>query len=184
MILETPRLILRPWEDRDAEPFAALNADAEVMRYFPAPLDRAASDALIARLRAQAARDGVAFSAVERREDGALLGMIGIGRVEIPGTVVDGTLEIGWRLARPAWGHGYATEGAVAWLSHAFDTLRVPEVLAFTARPNLPSQAVMRRLGMREDPDRDFEHPRVPEGSPLRRHVTFAISRAEWLARA
>lgn len=183
MILETQRLILRPWKARDAEPFAALNADPEVMRHFPRRLDRAGSDALIERMRAREARDGMTFHAAERRGDGAFLGMIGISYLDMPDTAVDGAVEIGWRLARPFWGQGYATEGAEAWLGHAFTALDLPEIVAFTSQPNLRSQAVMRRLGMRRDPARDFDHPGVPEGSPLRAHVTYALSRSDWLAR-
>jgi RimJ/RimL family protein N-acetyltransferase len=184
MILETARLILRPWEARDAEPFAAMNADPRVMRHFPRCLDRAASDALMARMRARSARDGLTYAATERRVDGAFLGMIGLIRTDLPGTPVDGAVEIGWRLAHAAWGHGYATEGAVAWLDYCFAVLDLPEILSFTSRPNLRSQAVMRRLGMRRDPARDFDHPRIAEGSPLRRHLTWALSRDEWMARA
>lgn len=178
--IETPRLLLRPWEPRDAAPFAALNADPEVMRHFPEPLPRARSDALIERLRDRAARDGFCFAAAERRSDGAFLGMIGAARVDLPGAPVDGAVEVGWRLAREAWGQGYATEGARGAIAFAFGTLGAPEVIAFTTTLNTRSQAVMRRLGMRPDPARDFDHPMIAEDSPLRRHVTFAISRADW----
>lgn len=181
MRLETVRLTLRPWEDRDIAPFSELNADPEVMRHFPAPMPRAATEAFVAALRAHAVRDGFSFSVAERRADGAFLGMVGIGRVSLPGTPVDGSVECGWRLARAAWGQGYATEAAAAWISHVFRAGLADEVVAFTARPNLPSQSVMRRLGMRPDPARDFDHPKVPEGDPLCPHLTFAISRAEWV---
>lgn len=183
MLIETPRLLLRPWTDRDAEPFAAMNADPEVMRFFPALLGRAASDALIGRLIARAGVQGIGYQAVERRSDGAFVGMIGLSRVDFPDTPIRDAVELGWRLARAAWGHGYATEGAAACAAHAFAALDIREVIAFTARPNLPSQAVMRRLGMRHDPARDFDHPGIPEGHPLRPHVTFALSRADWAAR-
>ena len=183
MPLETPRLLLRGWEPRDAGPFAALNADPEVMRFFPAPLSRARSDLLIARLLAREARDGFCFHVAERKADGRFLGMVGVSRVDLPDTPVDGTIEAGWRFARAAWGQGYATEGAARAISWAFETLGIGEVVAFTARPNLPSQAVMERLGMRRDPARDFAHPLIPEDSPLRDHVTFAVARADWAAR-
>lgn len=182
MRLETPRLRVRPWETRDLEPFAALNADPEVMRYFPRLMNRTESDALVGRILERTERNGFGFSVAERLSDGVFLGMVGVSRVELPGTVVDGMVEAGWRLARAAWGQGYATEGAAAAISHAFATLDLPEIVAFTAVPNLPSQAVMRRLGMRRAEQLDFDHPAIPEGSPLRRHVSFTLARADWTA--
>lgn len=180
MSLETPRLILRPWEARDLAPFAALNADPEVMRHFPGTLTRERSDTLVANLGARALVDGFGFLAAERRGDGAFLGMIGTARVRMPGLALDGAVEVGWRLARAHWGRGYATEGAAAAIDHAFAVTDAPEVVAFTAIQNLPSQAVMRRLGMRHAPERAFAHPNLPEGSPLRPHVLWTVSRAEW----
>lgn len=179
MTIETPRLRLRPWETRDLAPFAALNADPEVMRYFPKLMNREESDALVGRIVGRTERDGFGFSVAERLSDGAFLGMVGISRVGLPGTIVDGMVEAGWRLARASWGQGYATEGAAAAISHAFATLDLPEIVAFTAVPNLPSQAVMRRLGMRRAERLDFDHPVIPEDSPLRRHVSFTLARAD-----
>jgi RimJ/RimL family protein N-acetyltransferase len=175
--LETARLILRPWEPRDRAPFAALNADPEVMAHFPKPLDRAESDAMIARIEERAAAEGFAFSVAERRSDGAFLGMVGLSRVRFPvPRPPHGSVEVGWRLARAHWGNGYATEAARAWLDHGFGTLALAEIVAFTVPANTRSQAVMRRLGMRRDPARDFLHPALPEGHPLRPHVLFAIA--------
>ncbi|TPE47372.1 GNAT family N-acetyltransferase [Amaricoccus solimangrovi] len=181
MALETHRLILRPWEARDAAPFAAMNADPEVMRHFPKPLDRERSDALMARIETQRQRDGYGIEAVERRADGAFLGMVGISHIDdMPGTPVHGMVEAAWRLARSAWGQGYATEAASAAITRGFATLGIDAVVAFTARPNLRSQAVMTRLGMVRAPELDFEHPGVPEGSPLRPHVSFRVTREAW----
>ena len=95
---------------------------------------------------------------------------------------LDGAVEVGWRLAREHWGQGYATEAARAWLAHGFGAMDVPEIVAFTAPANARSQAVMRRLGMRHDPARDFEHPALPEGHPLRPHLVYAIGRRDWEA--
>ncbi|MEI4486055.1 GNAT family N-acetyltransferase [Frigidibacter sp. MR17.14] len=178
MRLVTDRLILRPFEDRDRTPWAAMNADPEVRRFFPALMTRAEADAQIDRFEAARARDGIAFAAAERREDGAFLGMVGLNVLRL-GTPLDGAVEIGWRLARAHWGQGYATEGAQAWRDHGFTALRLPEIVAIVARGNLPSQAVMLRLEMAHDPARDFAHPALPEGHPLAPHLTFAIRRPD-----
>jgi RimJ/RimL family protein N-acetyltransferase len=182
-VIETERLRLRPWQARDRAPFAALNADAEVMRYFPKLLGRAESDAMVGRLEARWASDGFAFGVAERRTDGAFLGMVGLARVQfaLPGTP-DGAIEVGWRFARAHWGQGYATEAARGWLDWGFATLASDEIVAFTVPDNRPSQAVMRRLGMQPDPARSFEHPKLDEGHPLRLHWLFAIARDAWPA--
>ncbi len=176
--IETERLLLRPWLPRDRAPFAALNADPEVMTHFPAPLTRAESDALIARLIERSTRDGFGFSAVERRTDGAFLGMVGLTRVGF--APLAPAVEVGWRLARAHWGQGYATEAAAGWLDHGFGALDLPEIVAMTVPANAPSQAVMVRLGMVRDPARDFDHPHIPEGHRLRPHLVFTIDRATW----
>jgi RimJ/RimL family protein N-acetyltransferase len=176
MRLETDRLVLRPWRDADLAPFAAMSADPEVMAHFPAPLDRAETEALVAQLCDRAAEDGVAFQPVERRADGAFLGIAGLARVRAPESLA-GAVEIGWRLARPHWGRGYATDAAAAWRDAGFGALDLPEIVAFTATGNLRSQAVALRIGLRRDPARDFDHPALPEGHRLRRHLIFAMAR-------
>jgi RimJ/RimL family protein N-acetyltransferase len=183
-VIETDRMILRRWKREDRAPFARLNADPEVMSHFPKTLSRIESDALVARLNDRWAADGISFAAAERRSDGALLGMVGLAVVRFTtmASPLDGAVEVGWRLAREHWGQGYATEAARAWLAHGFEAMDVPEIIAFTAPANARSQAVMRRLGMRHDPGRDFEHPALPEGHPLRRHLVYAIGRRDWEA--
>jgi RimJ/RimL family protein N-acetyltransferase len=182
-MLLTERLILRRWQDRDRAPFAALNADPQVMRHFPAPLSRAESDALVDRFERAWDDTGIGFAAAERREDGALVGMVGLSRLRLPelGPPIDGALEVGWRLARQCWGQGYATEAARAWVDHGFGALGLGEIVAIAVPANLPSHAVMRRLGMRRDPARSFEHPHIPEGHPLRPHVLFALPWSDWV---
>lgn len=177
-MIETERLVLRRWQARDRAPFAALNADPEVRRFFPGIASRAESDASIERMEAAWKRDGFGFAAAERRGDGAFVGMVGLSTVAFP--PLEGAVEIGWRLARAHWGHGYATEAARAWLAHGFETLELGEIVAFTVPANAPSRAVMARLGMRRDRGRDFVHPRLPEGHPLGPHVLYAIDRAGW----
>lgn len=176
-MLETERLVLRRWRAKDRPAFAALNADPEVMRHFPRRLDRDDSDALIARLQDHFAEFGYGFGAVERKSDRELVGMVGLANARFDAPVCP-AVEVGWRLARSRWGQGYATEAARAWLDYGFGTLGLPEIVAFVAPANLPSQAVMTRLGMRRDPARDFEHPALPAGHPLRPHWLFAIRSA------
>jgi RimJ/RimL family protein N-acetyltransferase len=168
--LRTERLLLRGWREADLEPFAALNADPEVMRYFPATMSRQESDALAARASAWLTERGWGLWAVDR--DGEFLGFTGLAvpRFEAHFTPA---VEIGWRFARSAWGSGYATEAATAVLRFAFEELRLNEVVSFTAVENRRSRAVMERIGMVRDPAGDFEHPAVPESSQLRRHVLY-----------
>jgi ribosomal-protein-alanine N-acetyltransferase len=185
--LRTQRLLLRQWREEDRAPFADLNADPVVVEHFPAPLDRAASDALLDRARAHLEEHGWGLWAVEVVEPGpgagtgpggdagprtGFAGFTGLDPVSFRAPFTP-AVEVGWRLARWAWGHGYATEAATAALRTAFDDLGLEEVVSFTATVNTRSRAVMERLGLRRDPAEDFDHPRVPVGSPLRRHVLY-----------
>ena len=174
-MIETERLVLRQWRDADREPFAALNADAEVMAHFPAPLTRAQSDAALDRQAGYIDLDGLGFRAVERRSDGAFVGMVGVKRPP-PTLHFASALEVGWRLARPFWGVGYAAEAALAALRFGFEG-GAPEIVSFTAAGNARSEAVMRRIGMHRAPERDFDHPDVPEGHRLRRHIVYVLER-------
>jgi ribosomal-protein-alanine N-acetyltransferase len=177
--IETDRLVLREWRQADREPFAALNADPRVVEFLPQALSREESDALVDRIVRGWAEDGVGQWAVERREDGAFIGFTGLALMvfEAPFTPA---VEVGWRLAAEAWGHGYATEAARAALRFGFVTRSLDEIVSFTVPANVRSRAVMGRLGMTRDPADDFDHPRLPVGSPLRRHVLYRLSRARW----
>ena len=181
VLYETPRLIARRWQDRDRAPFAALNGDPEVMRYFPAPLTRAESDLMIDGIEARMDKDGFGFPAIERKADGAFVGLVGLApvRFEAPFTPA---VEIGWRLAREHWGLGYASEAAWTVLGCGFEHLELDEIVSFTATSNLPSQKVMQAIGMQNNPADDFAHPNLPEGHPLRPHVLYRINRQGWLA--
>lgn len=172
--LLTERLVLRRWRDSDLEPWAAMNADPEVREHLGDLLSREQSDASVARFESDFDRRGYGWSAVEVRDTGAFVGFAGLDEVDdgLPFTGV----EIGWRLVRTAWGHGYATEAARAVLSHGFETLGLPEILAVTTATNLRSQAVMRRIGMTRSPQDDFDDPTAPEG-PLRPNVLYRITR-------
>ncbi len=178
MRLETERLILRPFEERDRVPFAALNADPNVMRYFPATRTAVETDWLLASLRDGLARNGIGFLAAELRDTGTCIGMIGLAffdddmRQAIPGHP---KVEVGWRLARDYWGQGLAPEGAVACLDYAWKRLGLPEVVAITYRDNLPSRRVMEKIGMTYDPHGDFVHPRLAPDHTLSRHVLYRI---------
>lgn len=175
-VLHTARLVLRPWRDDDLAPFAALNADPDVMRHFPSCLDRAASDALARRIGEKLEANGYGLWAVEALPSGGFIGFTGLNRPDFQAHFTP-CLEIGWRLARAAWGRGYATEAARAALGFAFDDLGEGQVVAFTAAGNDRSRAVMARLGMSRDPVDDFDHPALPEGHALRRHVLYRSDR-------
>jgi RimJ/RimL family protein N-acetyltransferase len=178
---ETERLLLREFLDRDRDPFAALNADARVMEHFPHLLTREESDALVDRIGQRWAEDGVGLWAVERRDGGSFLGFVGLAA---PSFEADFTpcVEVGWRLAVDAWGHGYATEAARAALAFGFADRGLDEILSWTVPANVRSRAVMERIGMTHDPADDFDHPNIAVGSPLRRHVLYRLSRERWLA--
>ena len=172
--LRTDRLLLRRWRPEDRAPFAALNADPEVMEHFPARLTRAESDAFVDRIEAGFAEHGFGLWAVEVQATGEFIGFTGLAvpSFEAPFTPA---VEIGWRLARPAWGHGYASEAAGRALDAAFTTYGLAEVVSFTSVTNVRSQAVMRRIGMTHDPADDFGHPRLPPDHRLHRHVLWRI---------
>ncbi len=168
--LRTPRLLLRGWLPADRVPFAALNADPEVMEHFPAPLTRGQSNATLTRIRAHLAEHGYGLWAVQAPE--GFVGFTGLQWTDVLGAPA---LEVGWRYARSAWGRGYATEAARAAL--AFGRQQAPEVVSFTALSNLRSQAVMERIGLRRV--REFDHPRPDLPERLRRHVLYATRRDE-----
>lgn len=172
-VIETDRLILRPFRDADRDAFAALNADPRVGDWLGGPIDRTASDATIARINRHIAEHGFGFWAAERKADARLIGMIGLRRMapELPPAPA---FEAGWRLAPDAWGQGFAAEGAQAALAWGFAHLRADEIIAITAVGNLRSRAVMQRVGMVEQPQRAFDHPHLADDHPLRRHVVYA----------
>ncbi len=176
--LETQRLLLRGWRPEDRTPFAALNADPEVMRHFPAPLTRRESDALADRIETYMERVGWGLWAMEERATGRFLGFTGLARPNFEAPFMP-AVEIGWRLDRAAWGHGFATEAARAAAAFGFDQLELEEIVAFTVAANERSVAVMRRLGMTRDPAGDFDHPLV-QSPHLRRHVLYRLTAADW----
>jgi len=174
-MIETERLRLREWRDADIDPFQRICSDPQVMATLGPPLDRAATVALVERMKALQARLGHCFWAVEERWDASLIGWCGLIRGTV-GPIAD-KLEIGWRLASHRWGHGFATEAARATLAWAFANCDEDAVWAITAQTNARSRAVMERLGMNHCSEADFDHPSVPEGDPLRRHVLYRLAR-------
>ncbi len=168
--IKTERLVLRDWRESDLVPWAAMNADPEVREYLGPLLTAEQAAASVRSFQDDLDRNRFGFWAVEVRGTGEFVGFAGLDMVDegMPFTGV----EAGWRLARSAWGHGYATEAALAVLRYGFDTLRMPEILAITTETNLRSQAVMRRIGMTTDPADDFDDPELAAG-PLRRCVVY-----------
>jgi RimJ/RimL family protein N-acetyltransferase len=179
--IETERLYLRQWRPEDRAPFAALNADPKVTKFLPSTPDRAASDAMADRLQSLIAERGWGLWAVETKQGGSFIGFVGL-HVPAPGLPFSPCVEVGWRLAAAYWGRGYATEAARESLRVGFERLELPEIVAFDPAANTRSRALMERLGMR--PDGIFEHPRMPEGSALRPHYLYRMSREQWIERS
>ncbi|MGW1344883.1 GNAT family N-acetyltransferase [Kribbella sp. NPDC002412] len=179
--LSTNRLLLRQWRESDREPFATLNADPAVMEHFPSIQTRDVSDALIDRNIPLIDERGWGLWALEVRETGRFIGFTGLSVPSFDAHFMP-AVEIGWRLAKEAWGNGYATEAARAALAHGFGPAGLEEIVSFTATTNLPSQRVMQRIGMTHDAAGDFDHPRLPDGHRLQRHVFYRIARAQWEA--
>lgn len=175
-MIETERLIVRPWRDTDRAPFAAMGQDPEVMRFLGPLRSRAESDGLIDRMIAMQAERGYCLWAVERRVDTAFLGFCGLNAGPM-GTPLEGGLEIGWRLARAYWRQGYAREAALACLDWTWVNLAIDGLFSMTVPANTASWGLMERIGMRRLADQDFDHPGVPDGSPLKRHFLYRIDR-------
>jgi RimJ/RimL family protein N-acetyltransferase len=176
--LQTARLVLRQWQESDREPWAALCADPEVMQFLSSPRDRGTSDAAIDRWRDRIEQQGWSFWALETKSSGTFIGMAGLQVPAEPHPYLP-CIEVGWRLAKPYWGRGYASEAAKRALRFAFDVLQVNEVIATTAKDNKRSSAVMERIGM-SGPEGVFIHPGVPEESPLREHLVYRMVKANF----
>jgi RimJ/RimL family protein N-acetyltransferase len=178
----TERLLLRSWRGADRDAHAAMNADPAVMEHFPGTMSRQQSDEMIDRVLAHWAELGWGLWAVEIPEVAPFIGFVGIARQNAPGYPV---VEVGWRLARPYWGHGYASEAAERALLLGFQTLRLDEIVSFTVPQNSRSRAVMERIGMHRDAADDFDHPRIDAARypQLVRHVLYRLTGPEWRAR-
>jgi len=182
-VLRTERLLLREWRDSDLAPFAALNADPSVVRYLPRPLTRQESDDFVRRrIHPSFAAHGFGLWAVERLDTGVFIGFVGLTEQTFQAPFTP-AVEVGWRLARAHWGHGFATEAARASIDLGFGEAGLTEIVSMTVPANRRSRAVMERLGMTRDAEADFDHPRVPTGSPLVAHVLYRLTRDRWAAR-
>jgi RimJ/RimL family protein N-acetyltransferase len=180
--LTTDRLLLRRWTDADLEPFAALNRDPRVMEHLSRQLSRQDSDAFVAMIEAEFEERGFGLWAVEVRAERRLVGFTGLHVADFEAHFTP-AVEVGWRLAADAWGHGYASEAAMAALDFAFAGAGLAEVVSMTTPRNRRSQRVMERIGMHRDPADDFAHPRFAPGHRLRQHLLYRITAAEHLAR-
>jgi RimJ/RimL family protein N-acetyltransferase len=181
--LRTERLLLRGWRESDLEPFARMNADPEVMRFLQGPRSRASSDASVRAITRHWERLGWGLWAVEVVGLTDFIGYVGLAEVNFEASFTP-AVEVGWRLARSAWGYGYASEAARAALAFGFKDAHLSEILSFTSTINELSRAVMHRIGLRRDPAGDFEHPSVPAGDELRPHVLYRLpaeTKAEYL---
>ncbi len=177
-MVTTERLVLRPFTEVDRAPFAELNAHPLVVESLGSSPTRAESDALVDRFREEMVREGWGLWAVEVAGGTPFVGMVGLHRVNAALPCAP-AVEVGWRLHPDHWGHGYATEAAAASLVFGFEEAGLDEIVAFTTTGNTRSHAVMERLGMVRDPEADFDHPGLPEGSPLRRHVLYRVSASQ-----
>lgn len=181
IIRETERLRVRNWRESDRDLFAEINSDPKVMEFFPFRRNRAESDAVLDRVARTISETGFGFFALALRDSDAPIGFCGLARTDLEPHLPDGTIEIGWRLAVPHWGKGYVTEAARALLAYGFGERKLADIVSFAVPANSRSTAVMKRLGMRPDPVRDFDHPLVPDTHPhLKRHVLYAIAAEDW----
>lgn len=176
--LETERLNLRQWKDSDYPKFADMNSSPEVMAYYPRTMSKPESDALAYKIQTLISNRGWGFWAVEEKKSNNFIGFVGLHE-PTPDLPFSPCVEIGWRLAKDYWGKGYATEAAKAALNFAFGPLNLAKVYSFTSVRNLRSRAVMERLNM-INTHRNFEHPKIPPGDPLREHVLYELTRERW----
>jgi RimJ/RimL family protein N-acetyltransferase len=184
--LRTRRLILREWTLADRKPFAELNADPRVMEFLGGTLAREESDLLADRIDAHFLRHGFGLCATEFREEHTgkcqFIGFVGLAVPSFDAAFTP-SVEIGWRLAAGYWGRGFATEGAMEIVRYAFEELRLPSLVSFTATGNARSRRVMDKLRMTRDPAEDFDHPNLPQDHALRQHVLYRLQLSQWLRR-
>lgn len=179
---ETPRLILRNWEDRDRELFHRINSNDAVMAFFEMRRTRQQSDELLDQIATGIAQRGYGFWAVERRDTGDCIGFTGLLPTNAVPSRPSRCVEIGWRLAPEHWGHGYVTEAANACLAFGFEELGLKEIVSFAVTTNHRSTAVMKRIGMVPEPSGDFDHPQVSQEN-LKRHVLYTLTAEQWRGR-
>ena len=172
--LQTPRVLLRAWKESDLAPWVALNSDAENMRYFPRTYTSEESHASFQRFRELLDSNPFGLWAAEEKSSGAFMGFVGLAHQDLPGVSFMPCNEIGWRLDKNYWGKGYATEAAKTVLEFGLKELNLPIIYSYTALQNLPSINVMRKIGLRERPELTFEHPKIPDGNPVKTHLVYS----------
>ncbi len=180
--IETDRLVLRNWREEDRQAFVEMNADPKVMRFFEKTRSRAEADAMLKRFVEEIDRDGYGFWALELRNSGEVIGFTGLRDVYFDAPFTP-SVEIGWRLLARHWGNGYATEAARASLAYGFEQIGLPEIVSWAVTQNWRSRRVMERIGMRREPEHDFDHPDVTPGSPLARHAFYRLTAGDWRQR-
>lgn len=179
MTIKTKRLILRPWQETDLEPFARLNADPRVMEFFPSIKTFEETSKEYEAILEHFKKHSYGWWAVSEINHSNFIGFIGLRYIDFPAAFTP-AIEIAWRLAYEYWGKGYATEGANASLQYGFETLNFPEIISFTSTINIRSQAVMERIGMHHNPKDDFDHPKLSQEHRLCRHVLYRINKTDW----
>ncbi|MEM9331612.1 MAG: GNAT family N-acetyltransferase [Pseudomonadota bacterium] len=181
-VLETNRLVIRNWIEKDRDLFYQINSDDAVMEFFPFRRDRTAANKMMDELKVSIKDNGYGFTAVALKETNEVLGFCGLSELTADDVFPHNTMEIGWRLAPQFWGKGYITEAAVKLLQFGFETLQLPEIISFAVHNNLRSLAVMKRIGMIRTPHLDFDHPRVPDTHPhLKRHLVYKMTAEEFI---
>lgn len=178
--LATERLILRRWRETDRAPFRAINADPRVMEFFPSTLTASESDVAFERIRGHFEQHGFGLWAAELRQGHIFLGFVGLSIPPFQAHFMP-AVEVGWRLCSDAWNRGLATEGAREAVRYAFEDLGRTGLVSFTVPANKRSRRVMEKLGMTHDEHDDFDHPLLPAGHLLRRHVLYRLDREAWL---
>lgn len=178
--LETERLILRPWKESDLDSMVTINQDKNVCKYLPSIGNRDTTIALIERIVKHDIEHGYSLCAVELKSTHEMIGFLGLLRPSFEAHFTP-AVEIGWRLSSSQWNKGYATEGAERILKHAFTDLGLDELVSFTVVDNQASRRVMEKIGMHHHSDDDFDHPQLPNDSPLKRHVLYRLSKSDYL---
>ena len=177
-ILETERLILRTWQEKDFVPFCAMNQNPKVMEYFPSVLNESESRAIVDKVKQHFKEHGYTWYSTALKSSGEFIGMVGLIKASFDAHFTP-TTEIGWRLMEKHWGKGYATEAAKAALDFAFTELKLPEVVSFTTKDNGRSRRVMEKVGLQYEPKDDFHHPKLNKESPLSLHVLYRLSEGD-----
>jgi len=172
--LESERVLLREWRESDVEPWVALNLDAENLQYFPRVYSAEESLASYMRIRDLLNENSFGLWAAQEKSSGEFMGFVGLMHHNIPGISFMPCYEIGWRLDKKYWGKGYATEAAKVVLAFGLEELQLEKIYSFTAKGNIPSINVMKKIGLQEHPELAFEHPRIPDESPVKSHVVYS----------